>query len=314
MPNKQCWAFFLLDLSEKGNAIFQDVFKNEYLTFKLKGELMKNSLFALCLCLFIMQLHAQRKPKIKGNRNVTEVRVDLPRFSAIVLEDDLEVELAKGNNEGYMLEADDNLIDVIKLEVADSTLFISSFYKITSKKSLNIIVYYNQLNTIEMQAGEITMKDVISSEQLDVKTYGTSRLELNATADLININMEGISSGDFNVASDSLNLTLKDRIDVKVYATGATHNLYMYKNASAKIEGTALFLMAKLYGNSNLKAELLEAQKVFLICEDSPNARIQAVNEFELSSRGSSKTSLYGNPKINIMDFLDTSQLHKESN
>lgn len=275
---------------------------------------MKKSVWAFCLCLIVVQLHAQRKPKIKGNKNVTEVRVDLPPFNTLFLDDDLEVQLQKGSTEGYLVEADDNLIDVLKLEVVDSTLQVSSFYKITSKKKLDITVYYTNLQAIEMRAGQIAMQDVISTEQLDVRTSGTARLELNATADLINITMEGISSGDFNLASDSLNLTLKDRIDVSVYATGAAHNLFMYKNASAKLEGTTAFMMAKLYGKSTLRAELMEAEKVFLITEDSPNAHIQAINEFELSSRGASKTSLYGNPKITMLDFLDTSQLHKENN
>lgn len=269
----------------------------------------------LALMLFLgVYTYSQRQPKIKGNKNVVEVREDLPAFNAIQLNDDLKIVLQKSSNEGYALEADDNLIDVLKFKVSDSTLVISSFYKITSKKRLNITVYYTELNAVTMRNGEISMKDVISSERLDVNTYGTSRLELNATADIININMEEISSGDFNLASDSLNLTLKDRIDAKVYATGEKNTVYMYKNASAKMEGTSDFLMVKLYGNSNLKAEKLETTKTVLISEDSPNARVNVLEDFQLSSRGSSKTSLYGNPKITILDFLDTSQLDKENN
>lgn len=267
----------------------------------------------LILMLFLgLHTYSQRKPKIKGNKNVVEVREDLPSFHTIELNDDLEVVLQKSTNEGYALEADDNLIDVLKFKVSDSTLMVSSFYRITSKKKLNITIYYTELDALTMRNGEISMKDVISSVRLDVNTYGTSRLELNATADIININMEEISSGDFNLASDSLNLILKDRIDVKVYATGEKSNVYMYKNASAKMEGTSGFLMAKLYGNSSLKAEKLEATRTFLISEDSPSARVNVLEDFQLSSRGSSKTSLYGNPKITILDFLDTSQLDKE--
>jgi len=269
----------------------------------------------LLMLLFIgTYSYSQRKPKIKGNKNVVEVREDLPAFHAIQLNDDLEIVLQKASNEGYALEADDNLIDVLKFKVSDSTLIISSFYKITSKKKLNIVVYYTELDALTMRNGEISMKDVISSDRLTVNTSGTSRLELNATADIIDINMEGISSGDFNVASDSLNLTLKDRIDVKVYATGEKNTIFMYKNASAKLEGTTDFLMAKLYGNSNLKAEKLESLAALIVSEDSPNAKVNVLEDFQLSSRGSSKTSLYGNPKITILDFLDTSQLDKENN
>lgn len=270
-------------------------------------------IFVLVVLMFLgLQTFAQRKPKIKGNKNVVEVREDLPAFNAIELNDDLEIILQKSSNEGYALETDDNLIDVLKFKVSDSTLVISSFYNITAKKKLIITLYYTELSALTMRNGEISMKDVISTDRLEVNTYGTSRLELNATADIININMEEISSGDFNLASDSLNLTFKDRIDAKVYATGAKSTLYMYKNASAKMEGSADFLMAKLYGDSSLKAEKLETIKTLLISEDSPKAQVYVLEDFELSSRGSSKTSLYGNPKITILDFLDTSQLNKE--
>ncbi|WP_281542328.1 GIN domain-containing protein [Maribacter aestuarii] len=273
---------------------------------------MKRVVVLTVLMFLGLQTFAQRKPKIKGNKNVVEVRENLPAFNAIQLHDDLEIVLQKSSNEGYALEADDNLIDVLKFKVTDSMLIISSFYNITAKKKLNITVYYTELDALTMRNGEISMKDVISTDKLDVNTYGTSRLELNATADIININMEEISSGDFNLASDSLNLTLKDRIDVKIYATGATNTLYMYKNASAKMEGSADFLMAKLYGDSSLKAEKLETTKTVLISEDSPKAQVNVLEDFQLSSRGSSRISLFGNPKITILDFLDTSQLNKE--
>ncbi len=273
---------------------------------------MKN-LITLIILLVCFQTFAQRKPKIKGNKSVIEVREDLPAYKAIELIDDLEIVLQKGPNEGYTINADDNLIDVLKLKVVDSTLIISSFYKITSKKKLEITVNYTELEAITMRDGKINMKDVISSDQLVVNIYGPSRLELNATAPIMNINMEGMSSGDFNLASDSLNITLKDRIDARIYSVGASNTVQMFKNASAKMEGSADVFNVHLFGNSNLKASKLEAAIIKANLEESSNARLNAYENLELSTRGSSKTYLYGNAKIVVLDFLDTSQLHKEN-
>jgi len=270
---------------------------------------MKN-LIALIVLLVCFQTFAQRKPKIKGNKSVIEVREELPSYKAIELIDDLEIVLQKGSSEGYTINADDNLIDVLKFKVQDSILIISSFYKITSKKKLEITVNYTELESITMRDGKINMKDVISSDELHVNTYGPSRLELNATAPVMNINMEGMSSGDFNLASDSLNITLKDRIDVRIYAVGESNTIQMNNNASAMIEGSADLLSVNLLGNSNLKAAKLEAANISANLEESTNARLNALENIELSSRGSSKTYLYGNAKIVVLDFLDTSQLH----
>ncbi|TVZ16723.1 GIN domain-containing protein [Maribacter sp. MAR_2009_72] len=268
----------------------------------------------LLVLLVGVQIFAQRKPKIKGNKNVIELREDLPSYTAIELVDDLDIVLQNSSQEGYSLEIDDNLVDVLKFDVDNGVLKISSFYNITSKKKLEITVFFSELSAVKMLNGKISMKDVISTDELHVFTSGTSRLELNATADVVDIIMEEISSGDFNIASDSLNLTLKDRIDVKLYTTGVNNALYMYKNASARIEGTADVLNAKLYGNSSLKASDLQAGEVHLSTEDSPDAQIRALNTFKLSAKGSSKIKLYGDAKIDIIDFLDTSKLEKERN
>ncbi len=267
-------------------------------------------LLLISICTF--HAYGQRKPKIKGNKNVIEVRENLEPFTAIELADDLDIVLQKSPQEGYALALDDNLVDVLKFKVTDGTLIISSFYNITSKKKLEITIYFQELSSLKLLNGKISMKDVISAERLKVTTSGTSRLELNATADIIDITMEEISSGDFNLASDSLNVILKDRIDVKLYSTGISNTLHMYENASAKLEGGCDYFTAKLYGKSTLKAAKLEAKEVFLISEDSPDAQIRALNGFKLSTKGASKTTLYGNPQITILDFLDTSQLQKE--
>ncbi|WP_291960448.1 GIN domain-containing protein [Maribacter sp.] len=272
--------------------------------------------FTLLITVFVISIngYAQRKPKIKGNKNVIEVREDLEPFNAIELVDDLDIVIQKATSEGYALELDDNLVDVLKFRVDNGTLKISSFYNITGKKKLEITIFFQELNSIKMMNGKISMKDVISTDRLEVQTYGTSRLELNATADIMDINMEEISSGDFNLASDSLNLTLKDRIDVKLYTTGASNNIYMYKNASAKVEGTSEYLMTKLYGNTSLKASDLQANHVLVVAEDSPDIEIRALNTLQLSSKGSARTKLYGDAEITILDFMDTSRLEKERN
>ncbi len=285
-----------------------------YSMLTINKAYMKRVIMVVVLICFGFQSFAQRKPKLKGNRNVVQITEELPPFTAIELSDDLEVTIQKGTSESVTIEADDNLLDVLKFDVSEGILYISSFYNITSKKKLDITVFYTVLESLNLGNGVITMKDVITTEFLDIKTYGTARLVLNASADVININMDGNSSGDFNVASDSLNLVLRDRIDAKVYATGQTNTLYMYKNASVKLEGNTDKLQAKLYGNSSLKAEEYLAKSVVLSSEDSPSAKIYVLNDLDLSSKGTSKTSLLGNPKITISEFLDTSELHKENN
>ena len=271
---------------------------------------MKNTVL-LVLLLSTCYLQAQRKPKIKGNKSVTAVSENLPSFNAIELNDELEINLQKSMDEGYVITADDNLIDVLKFKVVDSTLVISAFYKIISKKKLDITVNYRELRSITMRDGKIRMEDIITTDELHVDTFGDSKLQLNANASIVNINMEGNSFGDFNLDSDSLNITLNDKIDARVYAVSEKNTVQMYKNAGATMEGTTDTLQLNLQENTNLKAERLEAATVLATLEVASTARIYAFKNFELSSSGSSRTYLYGDPKITVLRFSDTSELYK---
>ena len=208
--------------------------------------------------------------------------------------------------------ADDNLVDVLKFRVIDSTLIISAFYKITGKKKLDITINYYELNSISLNDGRIKMQDKIDTDELSVNTTGSAKLQLNANASVMDIVMDGNSSGDLNLEGDSLNITLKDRIDVGIYAISETNIITMQDNASAKMDGSSINMQVNLSGNSNLRAQKLQADLVSANLVGSPNAKIYAKESLELSSAGSAKTYLRGDAKIEILDFLDTSQLHKE--
>ncbi len=269
-------------------------------------------LVILLIALSTTAIYAQRKPKIKGNKNVIEVIEDLPAFNAIELNDDLDITLQRADTEGYVLNADDNLIDVLKFRVEDSTLVISAFYKITSKKKLDITIKYFELTSISMLDGRIRMQDQIDTEKLSVSTSGNAKLELNANSNEIEITMNDNSSGDFNLEADEVNIVLNDRIDVGIFVACDTNIMTLQGNASAKMDGNVKNYGITLSGSSNLRATKLKADTVSANLEGSSSAKVHAQDLLELSSRGSSKTYLSGDARIEILEFLDTTELHKQ--
>jgi len=271
-------------------------------------------LILILLVLSHCAVFAQRKPKIKGNKAVVDVREDLPAFNAIELSDDLEINIQRSGAPGYVITADDNLIDVLKFDVVDSTLVITSFYKITAKKKLEITINYRELNAITLREGKLKMQDRVVTDELYVNTYGSTKLELNADAGITHINMEGNSAGNFNIKSDSLYMSFKDRVDARMYAVSETTDVAMYKNAAVKIEGTSDTLGLKLVGNANFKGAKLEAATVFANLEESPVARLYAYKDLELTSQGGSKTYVHGTGKITLTKFSDTSELYRRAN
>lgn len=265
----------------------------------------------LILALFTGFVYAQRKPKIKGNKNVVEVLEELPPFKAIELKDDLDILLKKSAVESYSIVADDNLIDVLKFRVVDNTLIISAFYKITSKRELVITVNYRDLETITLVDGKIIVPDPISTAMLNIDVSGTSKIELNANTDWATINMKDNSSGIINMQADSLDINLKDKADLQLYSGSVSQNIRMKENSSAQLEGTTDSLNIQLGGSANVKGQKLEAAVIRATVGETSVCRINSYRDLELSASGSARIYLFGNPKITIIDFLDSSELYK---
>nr|WP_256442750.1 DUF2807 domain-containing protein [Flagellimonas sp. 389] len=255
---------------------------------------------------------AQRKPKIKGSRIVTEVNEELPGFNAVQLNDNLNIVLKKSFGPGYEIVADDNLIDVLKFEVKDSTLIVSSFYDITAKKQLDITVNYTELKAITLKEGSIMTNDIINSDELFVDAFEDAKLNLKASAAIMDINLEDNSRGDFNVDVDSLNISINNRAEVYMYAVNETSMVDLEGNSSLTLEGTAERMVINLTSNTKFKGEKMEAASIKASLKGTANARLYAYRDLELSAKGSSRIYLFGNPKITITEFTDTTQLIKK--
>ncbi|WP_299487905.1 GIN domain-containing protein [uncultured Allomuricauda sp.] len=272
---------------------------------------MKHLALLLLLLCHITAM-AQRKPKIKGSRIVTQVNDELPAFNAIQLNDDLDILLKKSFGPGYDIVADDNLIDILKFRVEDSTLIISSFYNVTAKKQFDITINYTELKAITLKRGSITVDDVISSDELFVDAFENTRLNLKASAAVMDINMEGISKGDFNVDVDSLNVSISNRAEAYIYAVNETSLVELDENGMLTFEGTSDRIQGNFLGNSRFKGEKMEAGSFNVNVENTASARVYAFRDLELRAKGNTKTYLYGNPQITILEFMDTSQLIKK--
>ena len=269
-------------------------------------------ILALLFVLVPLLVLSQRRPKIKGNRVVTEVNESLPTFNAIELTDDLEIHLKKSYGEGYQITADDNLIDVLKFEVLDGTLMISSYYDIVSKKKLEITVNFVALNAITLRAGKVFGDDQISTETLYLNTFGNADMDIDASAFLVNLNAEDNSKVNLKLDVDTLQVVQRHRSKSYIYSVSGTNIVDLLDNGDMTMEGTTEEMKAKLLANTRLKAQKQESQNVVLHIDENAVARIQAFKNFELNAAGNTKTYLYGNPKISILDFMDTTQLIKK--
>jgi hypothetical protein len=267
-------------------------------------------IFTLLLC---SPGYGQRKPKIKGNRSVTTVNKPLNAFSHLQVTDDLEVVLEPGNEEAVRIEADDNLIDILRFEQDADTLKISSFYTITGSKELNITLTYQNLETLRVERGGIVAEQPIDARAFDIHLSEGATAILAVRASEVQLHMEGNASSELNIVSDSLAARFADQSKAFIYSSEGAMDFSLTGRAAVTLEGTGTSLTLSMTDNAALKAAGMQVSGITAFLNASAQADLYALDNLAFEGRDKSKLFVYGEPKIEILGFYDTAELHKAS-
>ena len=258
--------------------------------------------------------------KIKGNKNVTIIQTEINSFNKLVLGEKFTVSLIKDNVASIEIKTDENLHDVIKFNVSDSILRLKTTKRITSKKELEITVRYTEsLNEIELNDdAELNSVNAIDNSNVVLRLNDDAKANLNLrthTFKLINNNTSTLklnARSRFNIDSKFVELELNESSSSEALITCDSLKLDMYQRAFAKIEGDVKFLKANTINSSNFIGKNLAVNYCEIIAEDSSDFEIQALDDIIIESSGSSEVFIYGDPKITINKFSDTSRLYKK--
>ena len=144
--------------------------------------------------------------QVNGNGNVlTEERPVSESFTAIRGSAGLDVVLEQGDEAKIVVEADENLLDIIETEIVEGKLKIGTKENIGRSKAKKVYVTYTSLNTIEASSGaDVIANSVVKSENLTLDCSSGSDLEVDIFAKYVIA--ETSSGADLKVSGKATNL------------------------------------------------------------------------------------------------------------
>ncbi len=273
----------------------------------------KLTLFLLTI-LISFSSFSQKKPKIKGSRNVTNVITEIDTFNRIVIGESFEIKLTQGLTPSVEINADDNLHDVIEFAVQDGSLKFSTSKRIAAHKKLEIIVTAPEsLNTIELKDdAEISDLSTIKVDDLTLITKGSSKALLTLRANLFKLVSGDKADSKLNITADNATLELSENSDTEALINAPKVEIDMYQNTFAKIEGDTDELELRLDNASKFKGSKLTAKNCLLTIETKANAEIEVTKSLTIEASGSTETAIYGSPEIELKSFQDKAVLRKK--
>lgn len=273
---------------------------------------MKNSITILLL-LMSSALLAQKKPKIQGNKEVIQVSRDIQgTFNALEIDDGLEVNLNPGAKNGFIMDLDANLVDVVQFFVVDSVLRVYTTHNITSKKKLDIYLSASYLEHLMLKNdARVISKDPLRAERFYLVGYNSSKFELGIEADDVTVTLHRNAGGELNIVAENTTIIMNDRTDMK--ADVRTENVRVTVNNSAdlKLDGEADYAAFNLKKSSKLDARKMKVGSADLYTSNSADVYVNATKNIEVYAQGSSNVYVYGNPNVEVKGFTDKSKIIK---
>jgi len=267
----------------------------------------------LCMSLFLcISVSAQKKDKIKGDKNVTLEERTFDYFSKIEVNDKIKVTLKQDNAVRLDIEADENLHDVIESELQNGVLILSLNKRIVSSKRFNLTLYVDDLDYIELNDdSEIKGEDKFDFFDINVVLNDKSDIKIYIDSKTFSTVSNEKSKGNFTVKADSISIDLKESSKIK-YALN-TEKLYVGYSGSATGEfvGKTKELVLNANDNATYKGYELLAQDALVDASNNSNSYVNSKSNLEITAKDKSKVYIFNSPSIVIKSFEDTASLLK---
>ena len=121
---------------------------------------------------------------------------------------------------GFEIEADDNILPLIKTDVRDGILYVTSEQRINPSRAVRLSINLGELSAVTSRgAGEIRITDV-NSESLKLESVGAASVEAAGKAKTVTISSTGAGKVDTSrIIAEKAKVEVAGAASVEVYAT-----------------------------------------------------------------------------------------------
>lgn len=172
----------------------------------------------------------------KGSGNVKTENREVSGFKAVDISSAFEVEITAQKDFKLEIEADDNLLPLIKSEVEDGKLVIKTDKSFNSGNPLKIRISAPDINSLELSGASKVNLVNVSNESLSLDSSGASKIRIEGTTKNFSIEMSGASKLDAeNLKAENVSVESSGASNMTVFVTnvlkadlsGATNVTYL---------------------------------------------------------------------------------------
>jgi len=231
---------------------------------------MKKIDLTIALMLVILALpvlsavnRANTTSSLNGNGKIITEDRPVASFHALKVSGGIDIELSQGNELKLQVEADENLVPIIRTEVKDGVLCIWHDEKVMNAKTMKIHLTFKNLDAITASGG----CDIVSSQKLN-----------------------------FNVLKTDLSGGCDIKLDCKADNLICEHS----GGCDAKLSGEAENSTFKVSGGCDVKAQEFSLKNCNIDASGGSDVIVNVKGDLTAKATGASDITYYGEPaKVN---------------
>lgn len=162
---------------------------------------------------------------IDGNGNVINENREVTSFNKIDISGGYEVVMNQGDKEQLEIEIDENLLEYIKTEVKNNTLFISSEESFGRTEALKLYITVVNIEDLEVSGAiELTNKGTYIGKELDIDVSGAADINLDLELERLTMDLSGASETTLKGSADDFEIELSGagELDAEKFKTQHT--------------------------------------------------------------------------------------------
>ncbi len=144
---------------------------------------------------------------VKGSGNVQTEKRSVADFKAIEVGGVFEVEVVAQKEFSVEVEADDNLLPLIKTEVRDGTLEIRTEKRISTRQRIRVRISAPDIENLQVSGASKLSLTNLKNDSLKVDASGASKIKVDGETRNLEVELSGASKLDAeNLKSENVNV------------------------------------------------------------------------------------------------------------
>jgi len=256
-----------------------------------------------CLCITSCKFNINFPGEIEGEGDVISERFDLKSFNNLELERGWDVTIIPSSTNYMLVEANENLFEVLEFETDSGTLKIGASKSIGKADAKLITLYFSEnLERLEVSSGvKLTSVDDLIFKNLIMELSSGCNVELSMELKSLNLQSSSGSEASLSLNSDDLSVKSSSGSTLSIEANSITTTASASSGSSITLRGETNQLDVNSSSGSRINSRNFEANSIVANASSGSDISIYPLERLKANSSSGGSIFYYNTPSENLI-------------